>query len=432
MARPIKHDSRFSDYHRPDQAHESVVIMSDHRRLSGSLRKFKRKPKLSRFSGVILSVLVAAALIGCGLKPASNGPASNGASQSPSSASGEHKNLISSIRKRGYLIMGVQASAPPMNYSPDTDPWDEAHETPNEEERRLKELSWRREGFDFELARMIMDEMGFIHKRASVKAREVKEYKDLFSLIDRREADGSFSVDIIMSGMAPDHGYDETISWTNKYLEVGYALITKKDSPINSLSDCAGKRIGVVAGDNIVKAYVSAQLASAKLVELSDESDEWLSDGLNLNQVDAVVYDYPFAVEEVKGINEVAKQKGVMDNALEIRVARLPNSNLEYSIGVPKGEEDFLQLLNDAIAKVTAEDNPRYAALIRKYLSSTDVRKITIPSGARVYIVRRGDSLARIAAQELGDENRWRELGALNNIGNDHLIVPNQKLILPQ
>lgn len=343
---------------------------------------------------------------------------------------GIHKNVLAEIRKRHYLIMGVQASAMPMNNSPMTDIWEKDNDDREEGKRREKELSWDRTGFDYELARMIVANMGVIGK-GNVKAREVPEFKDLFCLLNRQESDGSFSVDIIMSGIARDPLYDNTISWTKPYAEFGYSLVTKKSSYIETLDDCKGKKIGIVAGDNIVKGYVTSQMPDSEIVELSDEKDEWLSDALNLDQVDAVVYDYPFAVEELKWINEEVRESGAQGKLLEIRIANIPNFQLKYSIGVPKGEEDLLEKLNDAIDKVTSEDNPRYASLIQKYFTSTDIKPVEIKPGAKVYIVQRGDSLARIARRELGDEQRWKELGSLNNIGNDHLIVPKQKLILP-
>lgn len=341
-----------------------------------------------------------------------------------------HKNVWADIQRRGYLIMGVQASALPMNDSPDSDSWNEEKGNTAEEERRGKELFWKRTGFDYELSKMIAYEMGLIRKD-NVKAREVSNFQDLFCLLNRQEKDDSFSVDMIMSGIARDPSYDDTISWSKSYIEFGYALVTKKSSYIETLDDCKNKKIGIVKGDNIVKKYVASQLPSAQIVELSDESDEWLSDALNLNNVDAVVYDYPFAVEEVKGINEQVKEQGVFGKLLEIRIASLPNSELKYSIGVPKGEDDFLARLNDAIDKITNKENPRYSALIQKYFSSKDIKPKEIKPGEKVYIVQHGDSLSRIASRELGDERRWRELGALNNIGNDHLIVPKQKLVLP-
>ncbi len=44
----------------------------------------------------------------------------------------------------------------------------------------------------------------------------------------------------------------------------------------------------------------------------------------------------------------------------------------------------------------------------------------------RIYVVRRGDTLAKIAEQKLGDDNRWREIFALNGdvITNPNRIFP--------
>jgi len=51
----------------------------------------------------------------------------------------------------------------------------------------------------------------------------------------------------------------------------------------------------------------------------------------------------------------------------------------------------------------------------------------------RIYVVRRGDTLAKIAEQKLGDDNRWREIFALNGdvITNPNRISPGQVLVLP-
>ncbi len=52
----------------------------------------------------------------------------------------------------------------------------------------------------------------------------------------------------------------------------------------------------------------------------------------------------------------------------------------------------------------------------------------------KVYTVKSGDTLSRIAQQELGDANRWREIYELNKqaIGmNPNLILPGQKLQIP-
>lgn len=49
----------------------------------------------------------------------------------------------------------------------------------------------------------------------------------------------------------------------------------------------------------------------------------------------------------------------------------------------------------------------------------------------KTYIVKAGDSLSKIARDELGDMNRWKEIASLNKIPSPYTIYPNQKLELP-
>jgi nucleoid-associated protein YgaU len=49
----------------------------------------------------------------------------------------------------------------------------------------------------------------------------------------------------------------------------------------------------------------------------------------------------------------------------------------------------------------------------------------------KVYVVQRGDTLARIAAAEYGDPAKWRPIADANGIADPMSIVPGQKLALP-
>jgi hypothetical protein len=51
-------------------------------------------------------------------------------------------------------------------------------------------------------------------------------------------------------------------------------------------------------------------------------------------------------------------------------------------------------------------------------------------SGARQYIVKQGDTLARIARNLLGDSSRWREIMDYNNLTSERLVI-NQLLLIP-
>lgn len=50
---------------------------------------------------------------------------------------------------------------------------------------------------------------------------------------------------------------------------------------------------------------------------------------------------------------------------------------------------------------------------------------------AKTYLVRRGDTLASIAAKEYGDPARWRPIARANRIANPRLLAPGTRLALP-
>lgn len=61
--------------------------------------------------------------------------------------------------------------------------------------------------------------------------------------------------------------------------------------------------------------------------------------------------------------------------------------------------------------------------LKRQRLMSADV--------AKVWVVKRGETLASIAAEEYSDPGRWREIAAANGIDDPLAVCPGSTLILP-
>jgi nucleoid-associated protein YgaU len=53
--------------------------------------------------------------------------------------------------------------------------------------------------------------------------------------------------------------------------------------------------------------------------------------------------------------------------------------------------------------------------------------------GRRTYTVKAGDTLSRIAATELKDMNRWKDIWDLNRdrVANENLIYPRLVLLMP-
>ncbi len=50
---------------------------------------------------------------------------------------------------------------------------------------------------------------------------------------------------------------------------------------------------------------------------------------------------------------------------------------------------------------------------------------------AKLYTVRRGDSLSRLAAAEYGDPSRWRAIAEANGIDNPRALEPGRALLIP-
>jgi polar amino acid transport system substrate-binding protein len=362
-----------------------------------------------------------------------------------------HKNVWDDISRRGYIIMGVQADADPMNYTgknkDDEDgyeishtEWEKARKAgeAGEQKRREGELKWGRTGFDYDLMKLLAKEMGI----ENVKGREVQEFRELFCFLNRQEKNGDFSADLVMSGIAKDNIYSETVSWSKPYLDLYYSLVTKKSSEIQTINDLKGKKIGIVQSDNVVKRFLETQIQDAIPVPLDDGTDEWMFNAFKENKVDAVIQDYPFAVTETEFANTDEKlAKNDKKKQLEIRITRLKSNDSQfdpqYVIGVPKGEEELLARINEAIKKVVGNlDDPdsaskEYKDLVQSYLQSENIKAPEIKDKSKAYSVNKGDSLSVIALKELGEAGRWREIADLNNIANNFLIVPKQLLLMP-
>jgi ABC-type amino acid transport substrate-binding protein len=241
--------------------------------------------------------------------------------------------------------------------------------------------------------------------------------------LKKTDAHGNAVVDIAMDGLTfPDNTPDGVVYSVPYVDDFGYALIVPHNSSVRSAADVAGKTIGVLQGDPDVKAYVTKAFPNSRIVELSDASingeRSWMAHFLDTHQVDAIVYDYPFGVSEIKGTD------------LRFAVTKLDGSNLAYKIGVRKEDSALLIYLNSAIAKV--KQTPEYLDLLRKYFVSDQVIVTAASGGERTYVVRSGDTLNVIASSMLGSGSRYVEIQKRNNLPNPNLILVGQRLVIPQ
>ena len=169
-------------------------------------------------------------------------------------------------------------------------------------------------------------------------------------------------------------------------------------------------------------AFAKSTFQKSKIVALSDKADEngkWIVGHIDTHRVDAVMYDYPFAVSELEGTD------------LQFVSPKITGSNIEYKIGVRAGDKDLLSALNSAIRKVI--DSDAYTEMLKAYFMSN---KVSAARAAKcnetVYVVARGDTLSAIAQAQLGDKMRYPEIQSRNNLANPNFIAVGQKLVIPK
>lgn len=232
----------------------------------------------------------------------------------------------------------------------------------------------------------------------------------------------NLSIDIAIDGLTFPDNEPSGIVYSIPYIEdFGYSLIGAKGLQVGNIDSVNDLTLGILAGDSDVKAYVQRQFPRAKLVELSDATTNgqrtWINDALKSGKIDALVYDYPFAVAEIAGTD------------LQFVVSKLPGSNIKYRIGVRKSDADLLEAINASIRRVKLD--PSYADLIRKYFTAANTVAVKAASKAEtIYVVKPGDTLSTIAASQLGDRMRYTEIEARNNLANPNLIHVGQKLVI--
>jgi ABC-type amino acid transport substrate-binding protein len=230
------------------------------------------------------------------------------------------------------------------------------------------------------------------------------------------------AVDIAIDGLTFNDDDLKGVAYTIPYVkDFGYALIAQNKSKITSVEAANGTTIGVLKGDPDAMAFAKRKFPNSRLVELSDKADangKWIVGYVDSHQVDAVIYDYPFAVAELEGTD------------MQFVSPKIAGSNIEYKIGLRAGDKDLLVALNSAIRKVEASD--AYTEMLKTYFMSNKVAAVVSAKGKEtVYVVIRGDTLSTIAQSLLGDKMRYPEIQSRNNLANPNFISVGQKLVIP-
>jgi ABC-type amino acid transport substrate-binding protein len=271
-----------------------------------------------------------------------------------------------------------------------------------------------------------VDFMKALFAQSEFGSREIKldtaHEVDAYEKVPQQLLQGT-AVDIAIDGLTFNDDDLKGVAYSIPYVkDFGYALIAQNNSSVTSVDSANGKTIGVLKGDPDAMAFAKRTFPKSRLVELSDKADangKWIVGYIDSHQVDAVIYDYPFAVAELEGTD------------LQFVSPKIAGSNIEYKIGVRAGDKDLLAALNSAIRKVTASD--AYPEMLKAYFMSNKVAAVRSAKGNEtVYVVVRGDTLSTIAQTHLGDKMRYPEIQSRNNLANPNFIAVGQKLVIPK
>ena len=329
-----------------------------------------------------LIALVAALLSGCGgASEPTPAPAPIEATPAP-----YKQGVLDSIRERGVIRFGADGHSPPM---------------------MIMAGDGTHDGFEHRMQQAIGAAIGVRSELVAVTWN------------DQPEVLRAGLVDAVLAGWIRSPGVDAEFS--DSYLESGLCLLVKKGSGVRSMADLPGKKVAIY-NDPATIAWAGKSLAGSQVEVFSDGFFDMLAG----EDVDAVVYDYPFAVGKLQAYKD------------RLRIVELNVHPFGYSVMLPRGNDDLLTTVNGAIREVRAD--PEYAIWIREFFAMEgemaqvlDLATAAAPEGAKTHVARRDEQLRDVARRYYGDEKRWVDVWKANrgHVAFPEWIPPGTKLVIP-
>lgn len=233
---------------------------------------------------------------------------------------------LEEIKKNGKLVLGLDASFPPMGYTNENDEID---------------------GFDIDLAKEVAKRMG-----VELELKPIEWSGKVLSLNNK-------DIDVIWNGLTITDERKEKIGFSKPYLKNRQIIVVNSDSSIETKADLAGKVVAVQLESSGQDALVADTETEKSLKEIRKFSNyiEALMD-LKAERVDAVV------IDEVVGRYYIAKKPG------EYKVAKEDFGKEEYGIGFRKGDTSFINEVDRILDEMKSDGT---AAVISKKWFDEDI-----------------------------------------------------------
>lgn len=308
----------------------------------------------------------------------------------------EPQKFYDKINSAGQITVGFEPDAPPLYF----------------------EESGTKKGFDYDLVTYLSKEV--------FDGVSINTIEDGYDQLPKDLKEGK--IDLMAGGRTDEENTDELYS--DPYLSFGYCLITTKESAkkYKDLSNLSNAKIGVY--DDFAAEWVKSKLPSSIITIIGDREDEntptsdWMY-SLAKGELDAIIYDYPFASNEILDY----------DKKIVITNNNLNGDELsEYVLVLNKrldGAEELMKKINNGIKKF--KESSKYSDAVVQYIPVSNTQSSTQVSSNDIYKVKPGETLSIIARDHLGDVNKWKEIYQINKniLASPDIIYPGQNISKP-
>lgn len=258
--------------------------------------------------GLVLS-LGATLFVGCG-----NTATDEGNKNEKTAGQEETASKIDKIKENGKLILGTCADYPPYEFT------------------IMKDGKEEIVGFDIEIAKEIAKDLGV--------ELEIKNM-DFDGLVPSLKTG---KVDIVISGMTPTADRKKEVDFSKIYLKADQGVVVRAEDKdkYNTVEKLAEANVGAQTS-SIQETIAKEQIKPKKVTSLGKVTELVMS--LNTKKIDAIVMEYP-----------VAKQYVAQNEGLALSDIILQDPDGGSAVGIQKGNEDLVKLVNSTIDRLVSED----------------------------------------------------------------------------
>ena len=189
-------------------------------------------------------------------------------------------------------------------------------------------------GFDVALIDLVATKLGVTQQIVDTPFEGIKSGADL----------NSGKCDVAAAGMTITDERKKVLDFSDPYFDATQALAVLTGSPVKTLEELKGKRLGVqggTTGEEYINAQVKEKTLDIEVVSYRDLAA--LQQALATNQVVAAVNDLPVWNEYIKA------------NPGKVAVAAGFDTGEQYGFAVKKGNAQLLKAVNDALAAARAD-----------------------------------------------------------------------------